>query len=472
MFRRLARATAALLDRPWVALVSLYGIQVSLILALVVAAGRQQVLTKEEASITFVYPTFLQLRLQHHLYASDFYGYAFYAGAVHAVHLMPGFLFYGRFAKAAMMGFLPPILYLYLRRRFSWTGSQAFPAAVAIGLLPGVIDFSWIGSEWGFELLAGFFALWLALFESPLAVVGSCAAVALAAGSYASGFAFIPVVLFHQLPRLRKPELKGAVIAGGILAAAVLLFPVYWWTNIQALYLGGGERPVIAGAIGRVSDLFHELFVRGGSYYFFSNGEPALGGLVIGIVSLAGMAAMMIRGRARSWPILVIAAGTIAIYAAAGNVIGIRRALPLVVSLGIGAIFLLRMTTGGGPVRQFVFYGLLSAAILLELAQFNDVRRGLATAEIPLPRDWDFPIPPGETMATEIAALANRSRKLPDDLNGYEPDRTLSILYQLTLPHPIVTASELVAQCDQHGWSVPSTSPRLLRFRKRLFGKQ
>jgi len=466
MLRRLARATAALLKRPWVALILLYGVQVSLILALVFAAGRQELLTKEEASNTFVNPTFLQLRLQHHLYASNFYGYAFYA---FVVHLMPGFLFYGRFAKAVMMGFLPPILYLYLRRRFLWTGPQAFLAAVAIGLLPGVIDFSWIGTEWGFELLAGFLALWLALFESPLPVIASCAAAAIAAGSYGSGFAFIPVVLFHQLPRLRKPELKGAVIAGGIVAAAVLLFPVYWWTNVQALYLGGGERPVVAGAVGRLGDLFHELFVHGGSYYFFSNGEPALGGIVIGIASVAGIAAMTIREPARSWPILAIVAGTMAIYAIAGNVIGIRRALPLVVSLGIGAVFLLR-AAGGGPIRRFVFYGLLSAAILFELREFNSVRRGLDTAEIPLPRDWDFPIPPGETMAAEIASLANRSRTLPGDLNGYEPDRTLSILYQLTLPHPIVTAGELVVRCDQHGWSVPSTSPRLLRFRKRLFG--
>lgn len=469
MLRRLASATWALLERPWVAFFLLYGIQVSLILVLVFAAGRQELLTKEEASNSFVNPTFLQLRLQHHIYASDFYGYAFFAGIV---HLMPGLLFYGRFAKAAMMGFLPPLIYLYFRRRFSWTGSQAFPAAVAIGLLPGVMDFSWIGTEWGFELLAGFLALWLASFELPLPVVVSCAAAALAAGSYPSGFAFVPVVLFHQLPRLRKPELKGAVIAGGILAAAVLLFPVYWWTNIQALYLGGGERPVIAGAIGRLGDLFRELFVHGGSYYFLSGGAPALGGIVIGIATLAGIAAMMIREPARSWPILAIGAGTIAIYALAGNVTGVRRAMPLVVSLGIGAVFLLRMATSGGPVRRFVFYGLLSAAILFELSQFNGVRRGLATAEIPLPRDWDFPIPAGDTMAAEIAALANRSRTLPGDLNGYEPDRTLSILYQLTLPHPIVTASELVASCDRHGWSVPSTSPRLLRFRNRLFGKQ
>jgi hypothetical protein len=68
-------------------------------------------------------------------------------------------------------------------------------------------------------------------------------------------------------------------------------------------------------------------------------------------------------------------------------------------------------------------------------------------------------------MSTTIAALANRSRKLPEDLSGYEPDRTLAILYRLTLPNPIVTANELVARCDEHGWSIPSNSPRLSRLR-------
>jgi len=62
-----------------------------------------------------------------------------------------------------------------------------------------------------------------------------------------------------------------------------------------------------------------------------------------------------------------------------------------------------------------------------------------------------------------LAALANRSRMLPDDLSGYEPHRTLAILDRPTLPNPIVTANELVARRDRHGWSIPSNSPGLSR---------
>jgi len=456
----LKRPATAILNG-WGAVVGLYRIQVLLILALVFAAGQQQLLTKEEASSTFVNPVFLQLRLQHHLYGTNFYAYAFWGGAG---ALIPG-LFYGRFAMAAVMALLPPIVHLYLRRRFSWPGSQAFLAAIAIGLLPGVIGFSWIGVEYGLPAPVGFLALWLALFESPLAIAGSCFAAALAAGTYGSGLVFLPVVFFHQLPRLRKPELRHSVIAGGALAAAVLLFPVFWWTNVQTLFVGGAGVPSVEGGFDRLADLFRELFVHSGSYYFFTNGTPALGSVVIGMAALAGMAVMMIREPSRSWPVFMVSAVTLALYAPAGNVPGVRRTIPLVVSLGICAAVLLRIATAGGPVRRVVFYGLLSAAILFEFAKYNGIRRGLASSEIPLPHDFEFRIPPGETMSTAIAALVNRSRTLPDDLAGYEPDRTLAILYRLTLPNPIVTADELVARCDRHGWSIPSGSRRLSRLR-------
>jgi len=69
-------------------------------------------------------------------------------------------------------------------------------------------------------------------------------------------------------------------------------------------------------------------------------------------------------------------------------------------------------------------------------------------------------------MAEEIALLAERSETLPSDLAGYEPDRTLCVLYRLTQPNPIVGAREIIVRCDQHGWSIPSTSPRFSRLRQ------
>jgi hypothetical protein len=452
------------LKRQYVAAALLYIIQLLLILALVFAANRQGLLTKEEASSDFVNPTFLSLRLQHHVYATNFYAYALF---LWAGRLVPR-LFFGRFAKAAIMALLTPLVYLYLMRRFSFSGGRAFAAAAAIGLLPGVICFSWFGVDVGLETPLGFLAIWLALFESPACIVASCVAVCLAAGCYGSGLAFLPAVLIHQLLRLRMPKLRGAVIAGGALAASVMAFPIFWWTNIQSLWMGGGGRAAIAGAAGRLAGLFRELFVQSWSYYFFSGGAAALGGIVVGVAALAGIVAMSFRASSKCWPLLVVSAGVVGMYAVAGNVTGVRRAVPLVVCLGIFAALLLNMLPSRRPIwRAIAFYVPLLMVITLEGVQFNNIRSGLATSRIALPHDFEFRIPPGKTMAEEIALLVERSETLPGDLAGYEPDRTLCILYRLTQPNPIVSAREIVARCDQHGWSIPSSSPRFSRLRNR-----
>jgi hypothetical protein len=457
-------ARTALLERQDVAAALLYIIQLLLILALVFAANRQGLLTKEEASSDFVDPTFLSLRLQHHVYATNFYTYVLF---LWAGRLVPR-LFFGRFAKTAIMALVTPLVYLYLMRRFSFTGPRAFAAAVAIGLLPGVICFSWLGVEFGLETPLGFLALWLALFESPVCIVASWVAAALAAGCYGSGLVFLPAVLIQHLPRLRTPKLRGAVIAGSGLAAAVLAFPVFWWTNIQSLWTGGGGHPVIAGAAGRLAGLFRELFVQSWSYYFFSDGAAALGGIVVGVAALAGIVAMSFRAPSKCWPLLVVSAGIVGMYAVAGNVTGVRRAIPLVVCLGIFAALLLNMASSG---RRFwgviAFYVPMILVISSEAARFNNIRSGLATSRLELPHDFEFRIPPGQSMAEEIALLVGRSETLPGDLARYEPDRTLSILYRLTQPNPIVGAREIVARCDQHGWSIPSKSPRFSRLRQR-----
>ena len=452
------------LERQPVAAALLYSIQLVLILGLVLAANRQGLLTKEEASSTFVDPTFLSLRLQHHVFSTNFYTYVLF---LWAGHLGPQ-LFFGRFVKAAIMALLTPFVYLYLKRGFSFSGPRAFAAAVAIGLLPGVICFSWLGVEFGLETPLGFLALWLALFEYPMCIVASFVAAALAGGCYGSGLAFLPAVLIYQLPRLRKPELWRAVMAGSALAALVLAFPVFWWTNIQSLWIGGGGHPVVAGAAERLASLFRELFVQGGSYYFFGNGAAALGGIVVGLAALAGIAAMIFREPSKCWPLLVLSAGVVGMYAVAGHVTGVRRAIPLVVSLAIFAALLLNMLPSRSPFwRAISFYGPILTVIVLESIQYNAIRSDIATSKLPLPHDFEFQIPPGKSMAEEIALLAGRSQKLPSDLAGYEPDRTLCILYRLTQPNPIIGAREIVARCDQHGWSIPSSSSRFSWLRGR-----
>ncbi len=84
------------LNKRSVAAALLYFIQLHLILAVVSAANLQGLPTKEEASNAFVYPTFLEMRLQHHVYATNFYAYALFLLASHVAPV----LLSSRFAKA------------------------------------------------------------------------------------------------------------------------------------------------------------------------------------------------------------------------------------------------------------------------------------------------------------------------------------------------------------------------------------
>jgi hypothetical protein len=65
--------------RDFFAVASLYALQLTLILSIVAAANRQQLLTKEEVTSAFVCPSFLQLRLQHHVFPTNFYNYLFFS---------------------------------------------------------------------------------------------------------------------------------------------------------------------------------------------------------------------------------------------------------------------------------------------------------------------------------------------------------------------------------------------------------
>jgi hypothetical protein len=215
--------------------------------------------------------------------------------------------------------------------------------------------------------------------------------------------------------------------------------------------------------------LGRELFVRTDSYYFFGIGSPALGAGIIGLLAIAGLLFAIFRDRRRTWPLLLICAASVAVYAVAGNVIGVRRVIPLVICLGIFALLLLHSWTRSRSVWiRAAAYILFAAWLIIGGYEYFSVREGLASAEIALPKDFDFVVPPGETMARAIAHMVDGSLSLPADMSGYEPDRTLCILYVLESPNPKYSPNEIIAQTDRHGWSIPSTAPRFTGFRRRF----
>jgi hypothetical protein len=447
-------------------LVLLYLIYLAMALILARAANTTGLLTKEEASSAFVNPAFLAWRLQHHVMSTNFYGYVYFWWSSRIVQG----LFYSRYAKAAAMALTPCFVYLYLCKGYALRGAHAFAAALAISALPGVLCFSWLGIDVGIETPIGFAALWLALYDSTAAIIGSSILAALSVETYGGGLVFLIAVSATHALRLRTAPQRKAVIAGFASMFTVLAFPVFWWTNIQTLVTGGAGDPRIHGARDRLILLLHEVFLKGDSYYYFSNGLPALGSAFVGLLAVAGICyaafAVIFRRDLRAWPLVLICASALAIYAAAGNVIGVRRIIPMIVCLGIFAVLLLHvLVTNRLPVIRVVGYLAFAIWIATAAYQFSMLRAGLASGSIALPRDFEFRTDPQTTMEATVAQLLSGSRPLPLDLSGYEPDRTLSILYVLGKPPSRPSPQEVIQRCDRHGWSIPSTAPRFARWR-------
>jgi hypothetical protein len=448
----------ALLESRWLAFAVLYALHFILLLALVDAANQQQVLLKEEASAGYVGPVFLSFRLQHHLFATNFYSYLIY-GFGH--HFYTG-LFGVRLTKITVMALLPGGIYLYLRDRFNVRPIEAFFSSLAVVLLPGVLCLSWIATEMAEESAFGFLALWLSLDDRPWAMFLSTCLAALAAGCYGSGLAFLLVVAATQIIRLKMPGLRLPAILSLCAAAGVLLVPLAWWTNAQTLFVGGGGVPHLSGTIGHLTALFGELFVRTDSYYMFANGRAALATPLIAALVLAGTVWTAMHYKQLAWQLFALAITSLTLLAVAGNVQGVRRAVPLMICLGIFATLLLQSLLESKRLVSRVAALVLFALWLIPSAfQYNAIRHELESAQILLPHDFEFSVDAGSTMAATVAAFVDRSRPLPSKLQGYEPDRTLSILFVLTQPSAIVSREELIAACDQHGWSIPSQKPRL-----------
>lgn len=459
------RRAKAVLESRWLGFFALYALHFAVLLSLVSAANQQQLLLKEEASAGYVGPVFLSFRLQHHIFATNFYSYLIY-GSGH--HLFGGLLGV-RLTKITIMALLPGSLYLYLRDRFQFRPVEAFVSAVAVALLPGVLCLSWLATEMAQESAIGFLALWLALNDRPWAILASTCLAAVAAGCYGSGLAYLIVVVAIQASRLRIPARRFPVLAGMTLVACTLLIPLVWWTNAQTLFIGGGGSPDPRESITRLAAAAKELFVHTDSYYMFANGRAALGTPLIGALAIAGLGWTTFHFKRAAWQLLGVALMSLLLLAVAGNVPGVRRAVPLVICLGLFAVLLLHSLLKSERIASRAIAVILFALWLIPAAfQYNDIRSELLTAQIFLPHDFEFTVESGGTMVNTIEGFVDRSRPLPPGLKGYEPDRTLSILYSLSQPAPLVSRTELIDAADRHGWSIPSYTPRLTWLRKRL----
>jgi hypothetical protein len=107
------------------------------------------------------------------------------------------------------------------------------------------------------------------------------------------------------------------------------LLPRLWWTNSGYIVTGGGTSDV-GNAGENLSGLASELLSGADSYYFF-DGRPALAGAGIAILGLLGLGLARRRARGdagcgRSWSCSWARSG---LYAIAGGVLGVRRAIAI-----------------------------------------------------------------------------------------------------------------------------------------------
>jgi len=422
-----------------VACVVLYAVVAAVYLLVVRSADVQQMLTGEEATVTFVDPIALEQRFQYTHYSTNFGGHVFFWLAS---LLDPSFdLFYGRAAKALALALAAPLVYLTLRRRLGTARVPAVVGALAAALLPGVVSFSWVGIETGLDSVLGLAGLlvvttarrwwWLAPVLAGLAVTSYGGGIPWAAAIGA-------VALARLIVSLRRREWAPAVllVVAGLVGIGVVLFPLLWWGG--GVVLSGGGTLGLAGARGALAGLVRELAVAGDSYYYFTS-QAALGSTVLAVVVLVAMIVMIVR-RPGSWPWLLVVVVTLALYAVSGGVLGVRRAvsIPLIGAIALGYLVdRIRARVGDrSRVLGTLAVTVAAVALIAPLAvQVQQNRVALSSGEEALPRDFVFPGAEGETMPETLDRLADRLREDPaamDDIaTEFEAERAFAMILLL-----------------------------------------
>ncbi|SFL48947.1 hypothetical protein [Geodermatophilus ruber] len=386
----------------------LYAVAAAVGLASVAAVNAQGLLSGEEVSVSLLDVVAVPGRFQPTVYATNFAGHVqFWLFS----HLDPSFdLFYGRTWKALAMALVAPLVHATLRRRLGCGRGPAALGALAAVLLPGVGAVAWLATENGLEVVWGLAALLLATSQRRVWVLAPVAA-GVAVSSYGAGLAWagavgalVAVRLVRSPSRVRHLR---AVLAASAAGLAVVLVPLVWWEGGGRIVLGGGSVGS-ADPVAALRSLGGELFVRGESYYYFTD-APALGSpWLAGVLAVAVVAGTALRPRLWPWTLALVL--TVVLYALSGGVLGVRRAvaIPVLVALAL-AVVVDVLARRRAPLARLLLVTAAGVAVLGPLGgQYLDIRDGWRTGRYALPRDFDFPIAEGATMAEEVTALTGR----------------------------------------------------------------
>ena len=423
----------------------------------VAAVNTQQLLSGEEVSVSFLDVVGVSGRFQSSRYATNFAGHVqFWLFS----HLDPAVdLFYGRTCKALAMALLAPLVYGTLRR-----GLGCRPAAAALGALgavltPGVDAFAWLATENGLEALWGMAALLLSTSRRRGWVLAPLLA-GVAVSTYGSGLAWAGAVLAVVVVRLVRSRRRwrelGPVAAATVAGAGVVAFPLIWWRGGGRILVGGGSADTAMPGTA-LGSLWRELAERGDSYYYFTS-APALGSLWLAVVLLAAVVVGTAL-RPALWPWTATLVLTVALYAASGGVLGVRRAIaiPVVALMGL-AVVLDRLVHSRSRRTRVVAVAVVAALTVIPLgAQYLDDRSGLASGRYRIHHDFRVPLPAGRTMPEEVALLTEQLnsgaltyRQLAMQREG---ERSLAMIWLLAERH----------HADLTGLATPADIARLVQ---------
>lgn len=277
------------------------------------------------------------------------------------------------------MAVLAPMVYLVLRRRLGCGVRFSFFGGIVVSLIPGVSMYGWLATEAGLESILGVLGLLVATSPRrwwPASLV--IAAVALV--TYPTGAAWMVACLAVCIARLRREDAGLGQWLGTILAVVgavgIVVLPFVWWTSgPRRILIGGGT---IDGHLAEhLTMLVHQLPVTGRSYYYFSD-SPAWGSRFVAVAVVGCLlVAVWIRGAAL-WPWVLAALATVVLWLPAGNMPGLRRAIPLsivaalVVAVALDAAWRARPNPGGataiGAIGRAIVVPLIGATMTWQQA--------------------------------------------------------------------------------------------------------
>jgi hypothetical protein len=423
--------------RPWysrwgpvaLATILLYVANLAVNLSLVSAISADGTLSGEETSESFRNAVLLPARLQNDPMATAFGGHVYFYLASYALPKID--LFYGRTASAIGNAATAPLLFLIARL----VGGMAWPVAVLLGLLaavtPGIMNFGWMATEYSLECPFGLAAILLATRPARAAALVAAVLAAYSAIMFAPGLCFLPPVFYlayrQQWRAARKPWLVLGLLP--LLAALVIVTPALWWTNSNQILVGGGSLSSWSQAWSNARQMIGECASKGGSYYYYST-HPALSSPLVWGSAVLGLIVSLWK-RTGLWIWLGLA-GAVAIYVASGQMIGMRRGVPIVVFAILLAGIVWNALYKRSDWRRIASATVLAtAAVVWAGWQADDTRAHYAAGTWAVRRDFRFAPAAGKTMAQTYALLLEDPQYLLRHGQGFEPERTLAVLHML-----------------------------------------